>query len=96
MNDKHLLNEKKQKLILEQLFIDRNRKHNKLTNDLIAIYQYYSNLKVRTSSRNEANVKEYSKNFKGMKIMSMERATESLSARMKKIIPQRSTLKKRY
>lgn len=95
MTQNHLNDDYKQKTIIEEIFIDKYHQYKKRRNDLIALDLYYRNLKAKTYSRTSKTAAEYMKEFKQFKNCSKGKAEEMLAKRMKTIVTQRNTTKKK-
>lgn len=95
MSEKDLVNELKQKKIFQKLFIKEFIKYKKKENDLLAIDLYYRTLKGKTYGKSTQLAEEYMKTFKKFKSISVGKARDILDERMKSIITQRNTTKKR-
>ena len=95
MSEKDLVNELKQKKIFQKLFIKEFIKYKKKENDLLAIDLYYRTLKGKTYGKSTQLAEEYMKTFKKFKSISVGKARDILDERMKSIITQRNTTKKK-
>lgn len=95
MNEKCLVPELKQKKILEKLFVKQFIKYKKIENDLLAINLYYRTLRGKTYGVYAKMTEEYMEIFKKYKSVSVGKSLDILESRMKGIITQRNTTRKK-